>query len=120
MSKLFKLIVALTFMMVVQVDVYAAHYYRNVTIKGAGIYSSGGKRILLIDITGNKSGMAGCATTKRLALSDNSPHYEEMVAIALAAYTSKDTQVDVYVTETCNHWGNAEDILGIKMGAMPW
>jgi hypothetical protein len=98
----------------------ADHYYRNVTITAAGIAGSGGKSILYVDFIGDKAGMAACAITRRLAIDSGAPQYKEMVAIALMAYAKADTKVDILVNDSCNYWGNAEDIVGIKMGDMPW
>ncbi|MBO2587801.1 hypothetical protein [Shewanella algae] len=98
----------------------ANYYYRERTIIGAGIYYSGDKSILIIDIDGDKSGMSACASSRRFAISSTAPHYKEMVSIAMTAYASVQNSVDLYVTDTCNHWGNAQDLLGIKMGKMPW
>ncbi|WP_325892217.1 hypothetical protein [Grimontia sp. NTOU-MAR1] len=101
-------------------SVSAASYFRARTIIGAGIYYSENRSILMIDISGDKSGMPQCASTRRLAISSTAPHYKEMVTIAMTAYTSQQNNVDIYVSDTCNHWGNAQDILGIKMGTIPW
>jgi hypothetical protein len=98
----------------------ADHYYRNVTITAAGIYGSGGKSILFVDFIGDKAGMTTCAITRRLAIDSGAPQFKEMVAIALMAYAKADTKVDILVNDSCNYWGNAEDIAGIKMGDMPW
>lgn len=101
-------------------QVSAAHYYRNVTITGTGIYGSGSNSILFVDFSGSKAGMAACATTQRLAISSTAPQYKEMVSIAFTAYVKQDNKVDILVNESCVHWGNAEDMLGIKIGTMPW
>ena len=97
-----------------------SHYYRGRTIIGAGISFSGDKSILLIDIDGDTSGMPSCAVTGRFAISSSAPHYKEMVSIAMTAYASAQKSVDLYVSNTCNHFGNAQDLIGIKMGIMPW
>ena len=99
---------------------FAAHYYRNVEITAAGIYGQNGKSILFINISGDKSGMPGCASTGRLAINSDAPQFKDLVSIALSAYALNDLQVDVHANDTCEYFGNAEDILGIKMGAMPW
>ncbi len=101
-------------------EVSAAHYYRNVEITAVGIYGQNGKSILFINISGDKSGMPGCASTGRLAINSDAHQFKDLVSIALSAYALNDLQVDVYANGTCNYWSNSEDILGIKMGAMPW
>jgi len=101
-------------------SVFAVSYYRDRTITGVGIYYAGDKSVLLIDIDGSKAGMPTCASTARLAINSSAPHYKEMVSIAMAANISGQNTVDVYVTGTCDYYGNAQDILGIKMGTMPW
>ncbi|ABE53440.1 hypothetical protein Sden_0143 [Shewanella denitrificans OS217] len=58
------------------VNANADHYYRNVTITGAGIYGSGGKSILFVDFIGDKAGMTACATTKRLAIDSSTPQFK--------------------------------------------
>ena len=95
-------------------------YFRNTKILAAGIYYSGDRSILLINFEGHNTTMASCATTKRFAISSSAPHYKEMVSLVMTAYVSGQTSVDVYASDTCNHWGNAQDIRGIKMGPMPW
>lgn len=95
-------------------------YYRNRTIIGAAVYYYGSKSILFIDIDGDKSGMASCASSGRFAIDSTTPNFKEMVSIALTAYTSKEKSVDIYVNPTCNHWGNSQDITGIKIGTMPF
>lgn len=99
---------------------FANDYFRSRTIIGAGIYSSGGKSILFVDIDGDKTAMSSCATTKRFSVSSTDPSYKELVSIALTAYASAQSSVDLVVSSTCNHWGNAQDLRGIKMGKMPW
>jgi len=101
-------------------SVSAGDYYRERSIIGAGIYYTGEKSLLIIDIDGDKSGMAVCATTRRFSISSDAPHYKEMVKIAMAAYTSGQKTVDLYVKDSCNYWGNSQDLLGIKMGKMPF
>ena len=82
--------------------------------------ANGGNSILFIDIDGDKSGMASCASTRRFAINSSAPHYKEMVSIAMTAYASAQKSVDLTVSDTCNHFGNAQDLIGIKMGIMPW
>ena len=101
-------------------QVSAAHYYRNVTITGTGIYGSGANSVLFVDFSGSKTDMTACATTQRLAISSTAPQYKEMVSIAFIAYVKQDSKVDILVNESCVHWSNAEDMLGIKMGTIPW
>ncbi|MGF1863697.1 hypothetical protein L4D15_00260 [Enterovibrio norvegicus] len=98
----------------------ASSYYRSRTIVGAGIYFDGAKSILIIDINGAKPGLPSCATTNRLAISSTAPHYKEIVSIVMTAYTSNQNNVDIFVTDTCEHWGNSQDILGVKMGSIAW
>ncbi|ACA85765.1 hypothetical protein [Shewanella woodyi] len=113
-------VVIVTILLIFTCDAFSSTRFRNVTITGAGVFLSGGKGILLININGDKSSMEECATTKRFAIDSNVPNYQEMVSLAMTAYISGQTNVDLYVTESCNSWGNAQDLRGIKMGTMPW
>ena len=115
-----KYVLFLFFISVSGSSLSASSYYRARTIIGAGIYSNGGKSILFIDIDGDKSGMASCASTHRFAINSSAPHYKEMVSIAMTAYASGQKSVDLIVADTCNYWGNAQDLIGIKMGSMPF
>jgi len=101
-------------------SVSATNYYRERTIIGAGISIVGGKSLLFIDIAGDKSGMPACAVTRRFAINSSAPHYKEMVSIAMTAYASDQKTVDLHVADTCNYYGNAQDLIGIKIGNMPW
>ncbi|KAF7786132.1 hypothetical protein PRUB_a0603 [Pseudoalteromonas rubra] len=38
----------------------------------------------------------------------------------MTAYATGEKSVDLAASETCNHWGNAQDLLGIKIGSMVW
>ncbi|WFB46714.1 hypothetical protein [Vibrio coralliilyticus] len=98
----------------------AVEYFRGRTIVGTGIYYSGAKSILFVDIDGDKSSMSSCATSGRFAIDSNTPNFKEMVSIAMTAYATKDKSVDLIVNTTCNHWSNSQDLLGIKIGVMPW
>ena len=49
-------------------SVQAAEYFRGRTIIGAGVFASGDRSILLIDVSGDKAAMAACATTRRFAI----------------------------------------------------
>jgi hypothetical protein len=115
-----KKIILIAILFVFCANANADHYYRNVTITAAGIYGSGGKSILFVDFIGDKAGMTTCAITRRLAIDSGAPQFKEMVAIALMAYAKADTKVDILVNDSCNYWGNAEDMIGMKMGDMPW
>tara|TARA_R110002072_G_scaffold33030_7_gene100242 strand:+ start:715 stop:1065 length:351 start_codon:yes stop_codon:yes gene_type:complete len=95
-------------------------YYRARTIIGAGIFYKADESMLLIDFDGSKAGMPECANTGRLAITSSVPHYKELVSIAMTAYVSKESNVDIYVKETCDYSSNSQDILGIKMGSMVW
>lgn len=101
-------------------SVSAAQYFRDRAIIGAGVYYSGSKSILFIDIDGEKTGMAACATTKRFAIDSTTPNFKEMVSIAMTAYATGDRTVDLVVNPSCKHWGNSQDLTGIKMGKMPF
>jgi len=114
-----KLLVSLSFFIVCE-SALAADYYRDRVITGVGIYHQGGESVLLIDISGTKDALPTCASSGRLAISSSAPHYKETVALAMAAKISGDTAVAVYVTGTCNYFGNAQDILGVKMGDIAW
>jgi len=95
-------------------------YIRNTTIVGAGISIIGNKNLLMINVDGDKSNFPECAFTGRLAINSDAPHFKDLVSIALAAQVSKQNTVDVYYTKTCNYFSNAADIIGIKMGQIPW
>jgi len=43
-----------------------------------------------------------------------------MVSIVMTAYATGEKSVDLLVDTTCNNWSNAQDLLGIKIGKMPW
>ncbi|MDK1311064.1 hypothetical protein [Pseudoalteromonas ardens] len=101
-------------------SVHATEYFRERTIIGAGVYFSGSKSILFVSIDGDKSGMSPCATTRRFAIDDSMPNFDEMVSIAMTAYATGEKSVDLAASKTCNHWGNAQDLLGIKIGSMVW
>ena len=101
-------------------SVSATQYFRDRTIIGAGVYYSGSKSILFIDIDGDKTGMAACATTKRFAIDSTTPNFKEMVSIAMTAYATGENSVDLSVNPTCNHWSNSQDLRGIKIGKMPF
>ena len=98
----------------------AAEYFRGRTITGVGVFYSGAKSILFITIDGDKSSMSPCANSKRFAIDSNTPNFKEMVSAAMTAYATKDKKVDLIVNKTCNHWGNSQDLLGIKIGDMHW
>jgi hypothetical protein len=55
-----------------------------------------------------------------ISISSSSPHYKEMVSIAMAAYATKDSTVDITLRDSCNSFGNAQDMIGLKAGTMPW
>jgi hypothetical protein len=114
-----KIIIMIASMLIID-SVYAADYFRERTIVGAGVYYSGSKSILFVDIDGDKSGMSSCATTKRFAIDSSTPNFKEMVSIAMTAYATGEKSVDLIVNTTCNHWGNSQDLLGIKIGKIPW
>ncbi|MBA6233641.1 MULTISPECIES: hypothetical protein [unclassified Colwellia] len=114
-----EIIITIASLMIIN-SVSAAEYFRERTIVGAGVYYSGTKSILFVDIDGDKSTMSSCATTKRFAIDSNTPNFKEMVSIVMTAYATGEESVDLIVNTTCNHWGNAQDLLGIKIGKMPW
>ena len=115
-KRVFVLVAILT----ISFEAFGDSYYRNRTIVGAGIYYSGNISILLFGIDGDKSGMVPCASSGRFTINSNAPHYKEIVSLVLTAYASKQNTVDLYVTESCNYFGNAQDVLGVKMGDIPW
>ncbi|CCN37647.1 conserved exported hypothetical protein [Vibrio nigripulchritudo SO65] len=100
--------------------VAAAERFTNRTIVGAGVYYSGSKSILFIDINGDKSAMTGCATTKRFAIDSTTPNFKEMVTVAMTAYATGENSVDIIVKKSCTHWSNSQDLVGIKIGKMPF
>ena len=79
-----------------------------------------GQSILFFSVSGDTSAMTGCAVTKRFAISSNSPAYKDIVAIVLAAYHSKESNIDVNTLPTCNMFPNAQDVQGVKSGNMPF
>ncbi|WP_444996258.1 hypothetical protein [Aliikangiella sp. IMCC44359] len=95
-------------------------YFRNRTIIGAGISVVNGKSYLFINIDGDKSGMVNCSTTHRFVINSDSPSYKELVSIAMTAYASKEKNVDIIGINTCNYFSNSQDLMGIKIGNMPW
>jgi hypothetical protein len=119
MNLMFKITIIIT-LLILSCDAFSSTRFRNVTITGAGVFLSGSKGILLINIDGDKSSMSSCATTKRFAIDSSVPNYQEMVSMAMTAYISGQTNIDLYVAESCSSWGNAQDVRGIKMGTMPW
>ncbi len=112
------LIIAAIFLL--SIESFAESYYRNRTILGAGVYYVGSHSVLMFTVDGDKSNMVSCAGTKRFAINSSAPHYKELVSIVLTAYTSGQNNVDVYATESCTYIGNAQDILGVKMGEIVW
>jgi len=98
----------------------ADQYYRARTITGVGVGVFNGQSILFFSVSGDTSAMTGCAVTKRFAISSNSPAYKDIVAIVLAAYHSKESNIDVNTLPTCNMFPNAQDVHGVKSGNMPF
>ena len=115
-----KVIMLLVCLMMSEAVIADAFYYRNRTITGVGVYYTGDKSLLLFSISGPLDGKPSCAATNRMAISSSAPQYKEIVSLVMTAYATKDSKVDVYVTDSCKHWGNAQDILGVKMGDMVW
>ena len=101
-------------------SVSAVEYLRNRTITGVGVTYSGDKSVLLITVDGEKTGMPACAVTGRFGIDSSSPHYKEMVSLAMTAYASKQNTVDIAVVSSCNYHANSRDMIGIKMGSIPW
>lgn len=97
-----------------------AQYFRDRTLTGVGIFETGGISVLLIDISGDKTQMAACATTGRFAIDSRSAAYKDIVALVMTAYARGEKQVEINARETCHSWGNAQDFFGIKFGSMPW
>ncbi len=104
----------------ISLEALSSTRFRDVTITGAGVFLSGSKGILLINIDGDKTSMAECASTGRFAIDSSVLNYQEMVSMAMTAYVSGQNSISLYVSESCTSWGNAQDVRGIKMGAMPW
>ena len=98
----------------------ANQYFRERTITGVGVYTQGGVSILLFKISGDLTGIAPCAITGRFAINSSSPNYKEVVSVVLSAYHSKENKVDLNVSPSCNSFGNAQDVVGVKIGDMPW
>jgi len=115
-----KVIVIVMFLLVAAESLAGQSYFRGRTIVGAGVYAQGGKSILFVKVDGDLSGMENCANSLRFAVNDDLPHFKELVSVALTAYASGKNNVDVFVKGSCNYFGNAQDILGIKIGEMAW
>ena len=98
----------------------ADQYYRARTITGVAVGVYAGQSILLFSVSGDTGGMTACAATKRFAISSNSPAYKDIVAIVLAAYHSKESNIDVNAIPTCSMFPNAQDVQGVKSGNMPF
>ncbi|MBL4829229.1 MAG: hypothetical protein JKY55_04970 [Aliivibrio sp.] len=101
-------------------NLMSADYFIDRAIIGIGAYSSGDFSVLFINVDGDKRSMASCATTERFAISSTAANYKEMVTLAMTAYAAKDKHVELIVSDTCNHWGNSQDVLGIKVGEITW
>ncbi len=48
------------------------------------------------------------------------PHFKELVSLTIAANISGQRTVDILVADTCGYHSNAQDILGVKIGVIPW
>jgi hypothetical protein len=112
--------VVILFFMAAQQSVMALEYFRGRTIIGAGVFVHGDKSILLIDVSGDKSTMSACATTRRFAIDSRSPGFKETVAVVMTAYAKGENNVDVMANNSCQSWENAQDFFGVKIGSMPW
>jgi hypothetical protein len=116
-----KIITVFAVLMAIQsTSSYANQYFRGRTITGVGVYTQGSASILLFKISGDISGNAPCAVTGRFSINSTSPNYKEMVSLVLSAYHSKENNVDINVLPSCSAFGNAQDVLGVKIGDMPW
>ncbi len=104
----------------VSFNIVSAEYFIDRTIVGTGIYSSGEFRVLFVNVDGDIREMAPCATSERFAISSTAANYDEMVTLVMTAYAAKEKHVDLLVSDSCKHWGDAQDILGIKVGMIPW
>ncbi|TQF67361.1 hypothetical protein [Pseudoalteromonas luteoviolacea] len=96
----------------------SAQYFRDRTIVGAGVFYKGTNSILFVEIDGDKSAMTECATSKRFAIDSSMPNYKEIVSFVMAAYMKRENKVELLTDTKCTKWGNAQDILGIKVGNM--
>ena len=99
---------------------FSASYLRDRVITGVGITYEDGKSVLLLTVDGAKTNIPACAATGRFGINSSSPHYKEMVSLVLTAYASKQKTVDIAVVESCNYHHNSQDMVGIKMGSIPW
>lgn len=106
--------------MLTSIPAMAYDYFRGRTITGVGVTSSNSVSVLFFSVSGDLAGMPSCAATKRFAINSNSPNYKEVVSLVLAAYHSQEKNIDIAANSSCNTWENAQDLIGIKSGNMPF
>ena len=106
--------------MCISSNAFSTEYFRNRTIIGAGISQVADKSLLYFDIDGAPQTLE-CAVTQRFAFSSDEPNYKEMVSIVMTAYALGQNTVEVYATDYCNsNAGNAQSVVGVKIGSMAW
>ncbi len=80
-------------------------------------YSSGNEEIMFIKVE-NITGAASCNTTSRFTMRSNNPRYKATQAAALAAFMAG-TTVKAKGLDSCNNWGNSEDLNYVCLGSIP-
>jgi len=86
-------------------------------ITGFSPYSSGTTQIILFK-TSTLANTPACNFTQRFAMNSNNPRFANTVSAVMAAYAAG-KPVQVKGLDTCNVWGNAEDLDYICVGDMP-
>lgn len=100
-------------------SLFADTYFRNRTITGISIYYAENRSVLFLTIDGDVSAMNDkCVHANRFAIDSTMPHFKEIVSVALSAYVSKEKTVDIYARDNCIFWGDAQDLIAIKVGNM--
>ena len=68
-------------------------------------YNDGNNSVFFFTVknAGYQAAFPECANTQRFAVNSTAPHYKELVAQILAAYSTKDPKLDVYFEDTCNY-----------------
>ncbi|WP_125717200.1 hypothetical protein [Pseudoalteromonas rubra] len=93
--------------------------FKGKKLTGAAVYNHGGKSILFVMINDTNQ-MAACASTKRFAIDSTAANFQEVVSIAMMAYATGNTVHIKGIKDSCNYWGNAQDMKGIAVGSIPF